>query len=49
MKRIKIKFITGIAVALAAFMVMYACNKDFLEKAPLGALDPAFLANKQVP
>jgi len=46
MKRIKIKFITGLAVTFAAFMVMYACNKDFLEKAPLGALDPAFLANK---
>src|SRR5690242_11398136 len=46
MKRIKIKFITGLVVALAAFMVMYACNKDFLEKAPLGGLDPAFLANK---
>src|SRR6266498_1294028 len=46
MKRIKIKFIAGAVVTLAAFIVMYACNKDFLEKTPLGALDPTTLANK---
>src|SRR4030095_8405006 len=46
MKRAKIKFITGIAVAVAAVTVMYACNKDFLDKTPLGSLDPATLANK---
>src|SRR6476469_2230634 len=43
MKRIKIKIAAGIVVT--ASVVMFACNKDFLEKAPLGALDPGTLAN----
>jgi len=46
MKRVKIKIITGAAVTVLALTVIYACNKDFLEKAPLGTLDPATLANK---
>jgi len=46
MKRVEIKIITGVAVTVSAVAVMYACNKDFLEKAPLGTLDPATLANK---
>jgi len=45
MKRIKTKIVAGITVTCIASMVMYACNKDFLEKAPLGALDPGTLAN----
>src|SRR3954466_5088389 len=45
MKRSKIKIAAGIAVTCIASMVMYACNKDFLEKTPLGALDPGTLAN----
>src|SRR6476661_3125518 len=44
MKRIKIKIAAGIVVT--ASVVMFACNKDFLEKAPLGSLDPGTLANK---
>jgi len=43
MKRIKIKIAAGIVVT--ASVIMFACNKDFLEKAPLGALDPGTLAN----
>jgi len=41
MKYFKI-FILTAAIA----MVFYACKKSFLDKAPLGVLDPAALANK---
>mgnify|MGYP001420551831 CR=1 FL=1 len=41
MKYLKILFLSA-AVAL----IGYACKKSFLSKAPIGALDPAALANK---
>src|SRR6266545_706901 len=41
MKYLKILFLSA---ALA--LIGYACKKAFLDKAPLGALDPAALANK---
>lgn len=43
MKRMK----TGIMISsiLAGAIIFVACNKDFLEKAPLGSLDPGNLAN----
>ena len=44
MKRIKIK-IVGAAMVLILIVSVYACNKDFLNKAPLGSLDPSNLAN----
>src|SRR5665647_919415 len=45
MKRIKIKIIPAIIAASIMLVSMYACNKDFLNKAPLGSLDPGNLAN----
>lgn len=44
MKNIKNKYF--ISLALLALVVVYACNKDFLDKQPLGALNPGVLANK---
>ncbi len=43
MKKIKIRII--MVSVVAASIVAYACNKDFLDKAPLGSLDPSNLAN----
>ncbi len=43
MKKLRIKIITG---SLAASLILFACSKDFLEKAPLGSLNPGNLANK---
>lgn len=43
MKRIKIKFIV-LGTVITSVMVI-ACSKSFLEKAPLGSLDPGNLAN----
>lgn len=45
MKRIKIKIIPAFMVASIILVSMYACKKDFLNKAPLGSLDPGNLAN----
>jgi starch-binding outer membrane protein, SusD/RagB family len=42
MKRTKIIIIPGV---IAASIVMFACSKNFLEKAPLGSLDPGNVAN----
>lgn len=39
----KFKILIG---SLAAMVILYACKQTFLEKAPLGALDEATLANK---
>src|SRR4051794_8578802 len=43
MKKTKIKLI-GLGT-LATSVLMFACSKDFLNKAPLGSLDPGNLAN----
>jgi hypothetical protein len=44
MKKFRIRILTiGIAATLT---VLYACSKNFLEKAPLGSLDEATLATK---
>ena len=45
MKRIKFKIVPAVIGASIIMMSMYACNKDFLNKAPLGALDPGNLSN----
>jgi tetratricopeptide (TPR) repeat protein len=42
MKKIKFKII--LAGSLAAMVTLYACKKNFLEKAPLGTLDESVLA-----
>jgi hypothetical protein len=43
MKKLKTKFlVTG---ALSAMVLLYACKKSFLERAPLGTLDETTLAN----
>jgi hypothetical protein len=43
MKKLKMKFlVTG---ALASMVLLYACKKSFLERAPLGTLDETTLAN----
>src|SRR4028118_21731 len=43
MKKLKMKFlVTG---ALASMILLYACKKSFLERAPLGTLDETTLAN----
>jgi len=43
MKKLKMKFlVTG---ALSAMVLLYACKKSFLERAPLGTLDETTLAN----
>ena len=34
-----------VALGLSMGMLLYACKKDFLNKAPLGTLDPSTLAN----
>ncbi len=44
MKRIKSKFIIAI-IGLTSVSVIVACSKSFLDKAPLGSLDPGNLAN----
>lgn len=43
MKKTKIKIL--IPVLLVALTVLYACSKKFLDKAPLGSLNPSTLAN----
>lgn len=43
MKKTKIKIL--IPVLLAALTILYACSKKFLDKAPLGSLNPSTLAN----
>ena len=44
MKKIKSKFI--IPVVLAALVILAACSKSFLDKPPLGTLNPAIIANE---
>jgi hypothetical protein len=46
MKIIKIKIIPAVMVASIILVSMYSCNKDFLNKAALGTLDPGNLANR---
>src|SRR5574340_747531 len=45
MEKIKIKIVTAVTAASIIVLSMYACNKDFLNKAPLGSLDPGNLSN----
>ena len=40
------KYLKIIFLSTALLFVGYACKKSFLDKAPLGALDPSALANK---
>ena len=44
MKKVHIRFL--LLGCLSAIFTLYACKKSFLEKAPLGTLDEATLANK---
>lgn len=43
MKRINFKIV--LPSTLALLVMLYACNKSFLEKAPLGSLDPGNVSN----
>src|SRR4030095_12770286 len=45
MKKIKYKLVAVFCIALLS--IVYACNKDFLDKPPQGALSAGVLANKQ--
>jgi hypothetical protein len=45
MEKIKMKIVTSVMAASVIILSMYACNKDFLKKAPLGSLDPGNLSN----
>ena len=44
MKKVHIRFL--LLGCISAIFTLYACKKSFLEKAPLGTLDEATLANK---
>jgi hypothetical protein len=44
MKKIKYKFL--IPASLVAIVVLAACKKDFLDKPPLGTLNPQIVANE---
>ena len=44
MKKLKLKFL--IPVAAIGILAAYACQKNFLDKQPLGALNPSLVANK---
>ena len=46
MRKIKYKFL--IPTGLSAIVVLAACNKDFLNKATFGTLNPEIVATEQV-
>src|SRR3954454_22052297 len=41
------KFLIIISVVLVSIIVIVACNKSFLEKPPLGTLNPEIMANEK--
>ncbi|HRI21356.1 MAG TPA: RagB/SusD family nutrient uptake outer membrane protein, partial [Panacibacter sp.] len=45
MKKMKIKFIGFVSGTAALILLLVACSKSFLEKTPIGTLNPETLAN----
>src|SRR5436305_13027288 len=45
MKKMKLKFLIPVSLVLIAAVV--ACSKDFLDKPPLGTLNPAIMATEK--